>query len=66
MKENLEKGIVDFEFVLFVFFFDSVYVGKSFKVSFVNWYLKFFNERGNLLMLKILWNKVYLIVRKEM
>ena len=36
---------------------DCPHVGKSFKVSFANWYLKLGNERGNLTILRTLRNK---------
>lgn len=38
--EELKNGIRDSLLLLVILIFDSVYVGKSFKVGFVNWYLK--------------------------
>lgn len=41
INKEIEEGIIDFEFVLMVGLFDVIYVGKSFKCFFVNWYILF-------------------------
>ena len=57
LKEQLKLEKIDPSLALTVPLPDSPHLGKSFKASFSNWYLKLYDERGCLSFLYTLRNK---------
>lgn len=56
IRKSIEEGNMDFEIFFFIVLFDFVYVGKSLKVLFSNWWFKLNNECSNIGLFCILWN----------
>lgn len=48
IRKSIEEGNMDFEIFFFIVLFDFVYVGKSLKVLFSNWWFKLNNECSNI------------------
>lgn len=56
IKKSVEDGNVDFDIFFLIVLFDCVYVyvGKSLKLLFSNWWFKFNNECSNISLFCIL------------
>ncbi len=57
IRSSIEKGEIDSSATLLTVLPDCPHVGKSFKDSFANWWLKLGSERGNIALLRTLRNR---------